>query len=118
MLPDVVFLETTTHLVVRLGGEYELLATAEVLQDIRVRAQQTPHTRILIDARELSSPAIEFSRFLAGVSFAKHFPLLRVAVLSKQKAADTLLENAAVNRGAQVYVCDDTEEALHWLLKT
>ena len=115
---EVSFQEERRHLVATVCGRWEPAAITEGLTLIRDKARQTAHSRILIDAYNLSPPRADFYRFLAGQDLAALFPLpLKVAVLCQEQWITKFAENVAVNRGAQVLVCTDKAAALGWLLE-
>ena len=115
---EVSFQDESRYLLVTARGKFETLAISEALRQIRAKAQQTQHSRILIDAYNLSLPETDFDRFLVGQLFAEQLPVpLKVAVVYKQEWITKFTENTAVNRGATLFVCGDKAEALRWLLE-
>ncbi len=117
-LIEVSFQEKGNYLAAQLRGELDLEALRESFMAIRDRAMQTETKLILIDAFGLSAPKNEFDRFRAGEAVAELLPLpMKVAALYRAELINKFAENTAVNRGAALLVCSDSEIALQWSLE-
>ena len=115
---EVSFQEEERYLLATVQGDYDPSAIIEALERLKEKTQQTKHSRIFIDAMNISPPKIEFYRFEVGVAFAERLPnSLQVALLSDPKWINKFMENTAVNRGANLRVFSDKAEALRWLLE-
>jgi hypothetical protein len=114
---EISFQKEGNYLLVKAQGVLNPDTVREGLEDLRERAMQAGVTRILINAKEVIAPKIEFHRYLFGESMAKLLPPpLKVAVLYKAELITKFSENTAVNRGADLYICSNEIEALEWLL--
>ena len=82
----------------------------------RQAAEDAGLDRILIDFREMSPPARQLDRFLAGIHVAEVWrPPLRVAGVWQPERIDRFAEDTAVNRGAVFRMFVDEAAAVDWL---
>lgn len=111
------FKEEDTHLVAILRGKWDVPEMTRCIVQIRAKAMQSPQTRILADCRDVSAPATEFHRYLAGVDVARILPRpFKLSVLYLEELVNRFGETVAVNRGADIRVFHEEEQALQWLL--
>ena len=110
------FRDMDTYLRVSYSGEWISELVLETLLEIKKKADQTKHTRILIDCFELTPPRSEFERFFAGLDIASmlRYPF-RIAVLYPADLTTHLTENIAINRGSFFRTFEQESEALEWL---
>ena len=112
------FTDKASHLVATCSGKWKPRAVIEIIRQLKTEVQQSGHTRILVDWRDVSAPRMEYHRFLAGTEVAKHFsPPFKIAAIAKTESINRFAEDAAVNRGADLFVSDEEEQVLQWLLK-
>ncbi len=113
---ELAFEERSHYLFVRGRGPSDIETIRTVLRLIRDRARLAGLTHILIDAREVEAPRSGLHRFQMGEMIAELFGArYRLAVLSPARVINKFAENTAVNRGANILVTDDEQEALGWL---
>lgn len=104
------------HLMLKASGDFDINLILEHMHRVVLKASIENRTRVLIDALSLSAPRADFHRYLVGKQLAEVLPPdFRIAVLYPEAHITKLAENAAVNRGAQLLVTHDREEALRWL---
>jgi hypothetical protein len=114
---EVSFRDEGTYLLVTCRGDWEPDDVRDALVSMRDEAGRTGHTRILVDWRGVSAPRSEFHRFEAGRDVAEILrPPLRVATLGRPEVINRFAENAAVNRGASMFVSADEMRLRRWLL--
>ncbi len=106
------------YLYVEGQGPGELSSTREALQTIKARADEEGLTRILINARRVQPLRKGIDYYVLGTYFAEMFGVhYRIAALYPKELINKFAENTAVNRGANLFVTHDDEEALDWLMK-
>ena len=115
---DVSFEEADGYLLVRVMGKWTPDAVRQGIEDVAQGAQERGYTRILLDLRKLSAPKTEFARYLAGKHIAEVWSQLKVAAVSPANLINKFAENTAVNRGANLTVLFDFNEALAWLMRS
>lgn len=110
--------ETDGYLHVRAAGDWTTEDVRRAIDDIAKTVQAKGHARILVDMRDMSPPASEFERYLAGEHVAEVWgPLnIKVAAVWRQDLITKFVENVAVNRGANLAVLSDLNEATRWLM--
>ena len=112
--------ERDNYLLIQVEGEWTRDSIKLGMEDVAREAKERGYTHILLDIRKLSTPKKSFYRFLAGEYAAEVWsdPVkLRVAVF-RNEVIDKFGENAAKNRGADLIVVSDIDEALAWLLES
>jgi hypothetical protein len=107
--------EKLGYLVLKASGQWDSDSIPQG-EALRAVAQERDHTRVFIDARELSQPTKEMDRFFVGELAAQHWQGLKVAVLARPEILDRFAENTVVNRGAYFAVFSDEDAALEWLI--
>ena len=115
---DLSFTEADGYLLVRVEGEWTPDAVQHGIEEIANAAQEIGNRCVLLDTRKLSAPKAGFHRFLAGQQIAEAFQgRFKIAVVSPAELIDKFAEHTAVNRGAQIKVLSDVDEALTWLME-
>lgn len=104
------------YLFVRVEGEWTEKAIQQAIDDVAEVAQTHGHTRVLVDALNLSAPSTELKRYLAGEHIAKTWRGLQVAVAYPKELDTGFTQVTAANRGAQMAVFWDLESAERWLM--
>ena len=103
---------------VSLKGRYTPSDFAELIDALHTEAEERGVARILCDSQRVSGNILASEEFRLGVSIADVWKSsLKVAFVPPPGMFTTLLENAAVNRGANVFVCSDLNTAMDWLTK-
>jgi hypothetical protein len=104
------------YLHVTLSGPYPV--EREILETIREEAQRVSRDHILVNGLELAHPRTDLDRFLLGKNIADVFAhRFKIAALVQTELITNATENTAVNRGARLFVTDDEELALRWLVE-
>ncbi len=104
------------YLLVRISGPYDPVRGGTLMKSVRETALQGRFSRILLDVSTVPAPPSEIDRYQMGMVFADLFPPpFKIAVLFTA-VRDKFLENTAVIRGADMFVCADEAEAVTWLL--
>lgn len=101
-----------------LSGEWETKLLNKAADELAQYAKESGDKYILIDSRGMSAPSSEFSKYQIGEHLAKVWgaPIsLYVCILYREKHISKLLENSAVNKGANIVVLSDYDQALDWL---
>jgi len=73
--------------------------------------------RVLTDMASVIGPPPDLDRFDIGKYVASALPDIKVAIVYHKVLANTLFEDTAVNRGAEIKVFPDRESALQWILQ-
>jgi hypothetical protein len=103
-------------LCVQMGGEWKSRTMHEAIGAARVEADKRKVTRLLIDARALSLPPDEVTRFFAGIHWAALFDqTFRAAFVVQPVLYNGFAELVARNRGANVSAFFDEAPARAWL---
>ena len=87
-----------------------------LIDTIQSQTAQGPNF-ILVDISKLSGNLDTLSRYTLGIAVADKLSGRRVAVVGEKEKINKVGENTAVNRGANMFVTHDPEDALNWLLK-
>jgi len=89
----------------------------EVFETIRDQARKCDRSRIVFDLLDVDLPVSDLYRFWAGKTVADVFEhRFKIAALVREDQINRSGENAAVNRGARLFVTADEESALRWLI--
>lgn len=115
---EVEFVLKETHIAAVVTGQWTTDRAKDGIEFIAEEARKHKVTRILIDLFKLTPPKGEMTRFYTGVHMAElwRYPL-RVALIAPAEKYNRFAENVAVNRGANIKVFTDEQEAMNWLLK-
>jgi hypothetical protein len=112
------FDEGPGYLVAEIRGQWDEEHSAEAIDAIRDEAIKRSLTRILVDARGLSTPRTSMTSFLTGEHIAEAFghPFKLASLATREVYGDGFAETVALNRGANVLTFFEKGEALQWLL--
>ena len=95
------------------------LGLAKQVVDAAIRVCEESHlVRALVDIRPMQGDLATLDRYEAGTYGAKVIPrAVAVAMLARQDqiSPDSFFENVLVNRGVNLRVFSDPEEAIEWL---
>lgn len=120
-------LESREHyLRATVSGTYSLRAAQDAYDQAVKTAVALGHTRLLIDANEVTGSPTQDERYMLGLFVAAEQRILaektpdvtvQVAVVGRRPLIDPerFAETVAVNRGAKVKVSEQLAEALAWL---
>ncbi len=115
---ELTFEERSGYLLVKGRGPSDLESTRKALMLIEEKTRQAGLTHILIDAREVQAPRRELDRFFMGEFVAELFGArYRLAILYLADRINKFAENTAVNRGANMLVTAEEDDAVEWLLR-
>jgi hypothetical protein len=73
---------------------------------------------ILIDALRVETSPDNRDRFLYGEYIAQFFKNYRIALVIRKEFINRSFENVAWNRGVDINIFDNREEAMRWLIHT
>ncbi|MCO6431589.1 MAG: STAS/SEC14 domain-containing protein [Deltaproteobacteria bacterium] len=111
------YVEDPDYFLIILRGDFDLQGITALLPELLERALRSRSCRVLVDAYKLSAPREEADRFRLGEKIAEAVRgRFKVAVLSRFEHINKFMEDTAVNRGATIFVTNDKDEALEWLL--
>src|SRR5689334_20183162 len=103
-------------LCVQVTGQWTSGAMREAIGEAYAKADKHNFRLLLVDARSLSKPEDELTRFLAGVRWADLFDgTFRAAFLVTREVYNGFAETVARNRGANVTTFFDEAAARKWL---
>jgi len=104
------------HLVVEASGEWQIQSVLRMIEAMAARCRERGLTRALCDLRGVRGPLGSIDRYLAGARVASTMRTVKLAVLAAPDAVVTGFGAAvAANRGAQMFVTKDEDEARRWL---
>lgn len=106
-------------------GKFDLVAAENEFDEILYEAVQIGARKVLIDGQQMTGKPGDFERFLYGEFVSKttlevmkeYNTTLRFAYVLHEPLRDPegFGENVAVNRGMDVKVFEDANEAMQWL---
>jgi len=116
---ELTYYEVSGCLGVEMIGAWRESAMKRAIEAIRDEAIKRKSTRLLIDARKVSKPDNEMTRFFTGMHVAKMlgYPF-KIAVVTTPELYNGFAEQVAVNRFAALEVVFEEQKALEWLLKS
>ena len=111
---------------VSIEGTFESSLIPEMVGKVLEACREHKPRRLLVDAHRVGGQLSTVDRFQLGVTVASEFmkdvaagkiPYARIAFLSNEAIADPerFGEKVATNRGMNLMVCTDENEALAWL---
>lgn len=111
--------DQTTHLVVRLSGAFSLARFLEDVAKAVQICQDRQRTRIYLDLTALEGKLTIFDRYEMGAQGAKLAENLKVSVCASPETVDPKRFGLQVarNRGLNIQLFLNPEEALSWLLE-
>jgi hypothetical protein len=88
-----------------------------VIAGIEAELSKNGHSRVLVDAREMSAPPDGMTRFQIGEVWARTFRSeVKAAFVLRPEIHNGFAETVAFNRGAYVAAFFHERDALEWLL--
>ena len=115
----VTFQERSKYLFAEFDGEWTEEAMTKALDATREKADKQGMTKLLFDGLKVSEPANEMTRFYSGEHLAKVLGRpFKISVFTRKEIYNQFGENVARNRGANIMVFFDEDEALEWLFRT
>jgi len=114
---EVMFRDEGTYLLAVCQGTWDPVAVTEAAKRILSHAKQLSHDRLLIDWMQISAPASEELRRLAGEDVAFTFaPPMRVGILYRESLITGVAEKVAASYGANILIAHDQACLVSWLL--
>jgi len=105
------------YLKITLAGETPGPEARLLLQKIKVLADESGKSKILVDGLNVSAPMPDMERYdvgeLAAAVFGHRY---KIAVIYRLEHINKFMENVAVNRGAYLNVVGSELEAIEWLI--
>ena len=115
---ELTFTPRGEYLEIGVAGTWSLENVYALIDATRDECDRLAVNRVLVDTRAMTGQPTEMGRFKGGVRTAEVLGgKIRVALLSRAELITRFGENAAVNRGANLRVWTDREEAIAWLLQ-
>jgi hypothetical protein len=106
------------YLEIGVAGPWSLENVYHLIDATRRECDRLALGRVLVDSRAMTGKPTEMGRFKGGVRTAEVLGgKIRVALVSRPDLITRFGENAAVNRGANLRVWADRDQALAWLLQ-
>jgi len=111
------------HTRVDVAGAFDATDAREVLQTALAHALQNGHSKLLVDARQVTGNPRTMERFDLGENLARDYHeargdrLVRIALIGNEPLVDPQKFGVlvAANRGVPVMVTTDIDEAVRWL---
>jgi len=104
------------HLYVELSEPYSLKLLLSTIHEVADHCQTDHLDKVLIDLRNMAGNPTIFDRFQLGIEIARTWrSSIKAAVIASPGIISRVGENAAVNRGARLFVTTSTAAALKWL---
>ncbi len=104
------------YILMKPSNVYSLKVYRKALHDVRALCDHYNLTKILADIRGRNEYIPAADRFLLGVEAADVLGSeIQLAILAPAAMIDKLGENAALNRGGNVFITDNRAKALRWL---
>lgn len=98
-------------------GRWELLEILKLIAVIQTTNQAEQRDRVLIDLRGVEGERPDADRIWAGKQAALATRQgVKIAIVDHAERINKLAENAAVARGAQLFVAPTEHEAVAWLV--
>jgi hypothetical protein len=105
-----------SHLFVEVSGLYSLELLMSTVHKVADHCREENLNKALIDLRNMQGDPSILDRYKVGIEIANVWgPRIKAAVIAKADVIDHMGENTAVNRGANLTVTSDEDQALKWL---
>ena len=107
-----------THLHVTYSGKRSFLEFSDLIDKIYEQCRKNQLQNILIDVSRATGDWDDFDRYKIGKKVSQLFESpYKIAAIEKLEKINKFAENTAVNRGTNLLVVSNSNEALKWLLK-
>ena len=107
-----------TYLLIEFAGEFNVAAGKNVVDTMAAACAQYRRSRVLLDCRRMTGAMPVLDRFeVAEYGASKRGQIGRMALLNREDVLlpDNFVENVAVNRGMDMKIFTDFDEAEAWL---
>jgi len=112
----ITYRQESTLLILDISGPWTASGMHEAIGAARAEADKRKCRNLLVDAREISFPDTEATRFFSGERWAKLFDArFRAAFIVRPALYNGVAELVARNRGANVAVFFEDGPARKWL---
>jgi hypothetical protein len=118
MSEDVRLIEKEGYLHFEFAAEFSIPAAKRAVDEMVNTCMKRNCTRVLFDCRRMTGPLSTMDRFdVAQYGSEKIERSIRIAMLGRedQVLPDKFFENVAVNRGMDLKLFTDIDEAVGWL---
>ena len=114
---DVSFEAKDSYLEVAARGMWKLEDVKEVMSLARAKADAGDQTRVLLDMRNVGNVKKQMDRLHSASHAVEVFGSdVKVVVVGQSHSITKMTEDFAVNRGVNLLITGDEDEALKWLL--
>ncbi|MBI3546409.1 MAG: hypothetical protein HY081_07440 [Gammaproteobacteria bacterium] len=120
MLENLTISNHGDYLLTEFCGIFSETAGKQCIDAMIAAALETNCRKVLLDCRKMTGAMPIMARFQVAVYAAKtRETISKIALLNRAEVIlpDNFVENVAVNRGVNVKVHTDFDEALRWLLE-
>ena len=107
-----------SYLLVEFFGEFSVEAGKQCVDRMVEACKEHSKSKVLLDCRKMTGAMPILDRYLvADYGASKGRLLMQLALLNREGVPlpDNFVENVAVNRGMNMKVFTDHDEALYWL---
>ena len=107
------------YLLAEFSGDFSVDAGKQCIDAMTNASIEKHQSKVLLDCRKISGNMPIIDRFEVAAYAAKTRKMIaKLAMLNRPDVIlpDNFVENVAVNRGANVKVFTDLENAVHWLM--
>ena len=113
-------LDKDSYLLFEFFGEFSIEAGKQCVDRMAEACAKRDRSKVLLDCRKMTGNMPVFERFkVAEYGATKRDRIERLALLNREDVVlpDNFVENVATNRGMDMKVFTDLEEAIRWLNK-
>jgi hypothetical protein len=112
---EVFFEDHGSYLIATVAGPWEATSMNRDLETIRHEAERRGYSQVLVDAYGVAPARSALQKYEFGISIAERWSGFRAAFLRQAEYLDGMVENTAVNRGANIATFSNRDEAVQWL---
>ncbi len=104
------------YLFVEYSEPYQLETFIALMQEVAEICKREKFAKVLVDAHGMGGTISTIERFKLGVTGADTFRgVAQVAIIYRREELNWFAETVGINRGANVRVFGELDEALNWL---
>lgn len=111
-------LDKGAYVLVEFSGAFSVDAGKRCVDRMDAACEEFDRSKVLLDCRGLTGNMDIFDRFKVteyGASGRRHFRRLALLALEEMVLPDRFIENVAVNRGMDLKIFTELDEAKQWL---
>lgn len=110
------FVNKGNYLLVEVSGIYSQKFFIELVREIAKHGKNENFDKVLVDIRNVEGDPSIFDRYQIGLEISRTWGKnIQVAAVAREDVISLMIENVAVNRGANFQVFTKVESALEWL---